>query len=82
VRVVKIQFLDYLGQFLGIKSSLLFYTFLLVFSLCAGILKQYKGAMNRVGRGLLYRPARLHSLAELVPWNLFLGSLKVEKFGL
>ncbi len=24
-----------------------------------------------------YRPARLHSLAELVPWNRFLVSLKV-----
>ncbi len=27
--------------------------------------------------GLSYRPSRLHSLAELVPWNSFLGSLKV-----
>jgi hypothetical protein len=44
---------------------------------CAGIFKQSKGARNRVGIGLSYRPARLHSLAELVPWNRFLGSLKV-----
>ncbi len=42
-----------------------------------GIFKQSMGARNRVGIGLPYRPARLHSLAELVPWNRFLGSLKV-----
>jgi hypothetical protein len=40
------------------------------------------GARNRVGIGLSYRPVRLQSLAELVPWNRFLGSLKVYKFGL
>jgi hypothetical protein len=34
------------------------------------------GARYRVGIGWSYRPARLHSLAELVPWNKFLGSLK------
>ncbi len=27
-------------------------------------------------------PARLHRLAESIPWNRFLGSLKVNKFGL
>jgi hypothetical protein len=43
----------------------------------AGIFKQSMGARNRVGIRLSYRPARLHSLAELVPWNRFLGSLKV-----
>jgi hypothetical protein len=32
--------------------------------------------------GLSYRPARLHSPVELVTWNRFLGSLKVQKFGL
>ncbi len=50
----------------------------------AGIFKQSMGARNRLGMGLSYRPARLqvHSLAELVPWNRFMGSLKVEKFGL
>jgi hypothetical protein len=37
------------------------------------------GAKNQVGIGLSYRPTRLHSLAELVPWNRFLGSLKVKK---
>jgi hypothetical protein len=48
------------------------------------IFKQCMEARNRVGIGLSYRPARLHSLAELVPWNRFLGSLKlkVKKFGL
>jgi hypothetical protein len=49
---------------------------------CAGIFKQSVGARNRVGIGLSYRPARLHSLAEIVPWNQFLGSLKVLKIGL
>jgi hypothetical protein len=39
-------------------------------------------ARNRVVISLSYRPARRHSLAELVPWNRFLGSLKVKKFGL
>jgi hypothetical protein len=37
------------------------------------------GARNRLGIGLSYRPARLHGLAELIPWNRFLGSLKVHK---
>jgi hypothetical protein len=40
------------------------------------------GARNRVGIGLPYRPDRLHSLAELVPRNRYLESLKVYKFGL
>ncbi len=31
------------------------------------------GARNRVGIRLSYRPARLHRLAELTPWNRFLG---------
>jgi hypothetical protein len=48
----------------------------------AGIFKQSMGARNRVGIGLSYQPARLHSVAELVSWNRFLSSLKVEKFGL
>ncbi len=49
---------------------------------CAGIFKQSMGARNQVGIELSYRPARLHRLAELVPWSRFLGSLKVKKFGL
>jgi hypothetical protein len=28
---------------------------------------------------LSYRPARLHRLAESIPWNRILGSLKVPK---
>jgi hypothetical protein len=40
----------------------------------AGIFKQSKGARNRVGIELSYRPARLHRLAELIPWNRFLDS--------
>ncbi len=35
---------------------------------CAGIVKQSIGARNRLG---------IHSLAELVPWKRFMGSLKV-----
>ncbi len=51
-------------------------------SSCAGIFKQSMEARNRVGIGLSYRPARLHRLAELIPWNRFRGSLKVKKFRL
>jgi hypothetical protein len=43
-----------------------------VFKLSMGL-----GARHRVGIGLSYRPARLHRLAELIPWNRFLGSLNV-----
>jgi hypothetical protein len=46
---------------------------------CAGILKQSMGAGNREGIGLLYRPAWLHWLAESIPWNRFLGSLRAKK---
>ncbi len=42
----------------------------------AGIFKQSMAARNRVGIGLSYWPAKLHRLAELIPWNR-LGSLKV-----
>jgi hypothetical protein len=31
---------------------------------------------------LSYRLARLHRLAESIPWNRFLGSLNINKFGL
>jgi hypothetical protein len=34
-------------------------------------------ARNRVEIGLSYRPAGLYRLAESIPWNRFLGSLKV-----
>ncbi len=43
----------------------------------AGIFKHSMGARNRVGIGLSYRPARLHRLAELIPWNRILGSINV-----
>jgi hypothetical protein len=52
-------------------------TYIEYYENCAGILKQSKGPRTQVGIGLSYRPARLHRLAELVPWNRFLGSLKV-----
>jgi hypothetical protein len=41
----------------------------------AGIFKKSMGARYRVGIGLSYRPAR--QLAELIPWNRFLGSINV-----
>ncbi len=47
-----------------------------------GIIKHSMGARNRLGTGLSYRPARLHRLVELIPWNRFLGALEVKKFGL
>jgi hypothetical protein len=46
---------------------------------CAGIFKQSMRARNRVRIGWSYWPAWLHSLAELVPWNRFLGYIKVKK---
>jgi hypothetical protein len=46
---------------------------------CAGIFTQSMGAKNRVGIWLSYRFARLRRLAELIPWNWFLGSLKSLK---
>ncbi len=44
--------------------------------------KQSMGARNRVGIGLSYPPARLPRLAEFIPWNQFLGSIVVYKYGL
>ncbi len=48
----------------------------------AGISKESMRDRNRGGIGLSYRPARLHRLAELMPWNRFRGSINVEKYGL
>ncbi len=50
----------------------------------AGIFKQSVGARNRVRNRVIVssRPARQPRLAELIPRNRFLGSLKVLKFGL
>ncbi len=47
-----------------------------------GILEQSMGDRNRQGRGFSYRPARLFRLAESIPLNRFLGSLKVLKYRL
>jgi hypothetical protein len=47
-----------------------------------GIFEQSMGARNQVGIGLSYRPARLHRLAEFIPWNRFLGSIQVLKYRL
>ncbi len=44
--------------------------------------EQSMGAIKRIGIGLSYRPARLLRLAESLPWNQFLGSLKVCKYRL
>jgi hypothetical protein len=52
------------------------------FQPCAGIFKHSMEPRNRVERGLLYRPARLHRLVKLIPWNRFLHSIKVLKFWL
>jgi hypothetical protein len=40
------------------------------------------GARNRVEIGLSYQPARLHRLAEFIPWNRFPGSINVSKYAL
>jgi hypothetical protein len=52
---------------------------MLLFLVSAGIFRQSMGARKQVGIGLLYQPARLHRLAEPIPWNRFLGSIKVRK---
>jgi hypothetical protein len=38
-------------------------------------------ARNRAGIGLTYWPAWLHRLSEFIPWNRFLGSINVLKYG-
>jgi hypothetical protein len=43
----------------------------------AGIFKKSMGAKNRGGIGLSYRPARLHRLAEFIPWNQFRGPINL-----
>ncbi len=48
----------------------------------AGIFKKSMGARHGVGIGLLYRPARLHRLAEFIPWNRFRGPIHVQKYQL
>jgi hypothetical protein len=46
--------------------------------LMLNVLESTMGARNRVGRGVLYQPARLHRLAESIALNRFLGSLKFK----
>jgi hypothetical protein len=46
-------------------------------TITVGIFEQFMGARNQVGIGFSYRPARLHRLAESIPWNRFLGSIEV-----
>jgi hypothetical protein len=43
----------------------------------AGIFKKSMGARNRGGIRLLYRTARLHRLAEFIPWNQFRGPINI-----
>ncbi len=43
----------------------------------AGIFKKSMGAKNRGGIGLSYRLARLHRLAEFIPWNQFRGPINI-----
>ncbi len=44
---------------------------------CLKIPAESRGARNRVGIELSYRPAQLHRLAGFIPWNRFLGSINV-----
>jgi hypothetical protein len=48
----------------------------------AGIFEQSMGARNQVGIGFSYLPARLHRLAESLPWNRFLGFIEVSEYRL
>ncbi len=43
----------------------------------ARIFKKPMGARNRGGTELSYRPARLHRLAEFIPWNQFRGPINI-----
>jgi hypothetical protein len=67
--IINLQFIKYLF-FVVIKLSVAYVA-------CAGIFKRCMGARNRVGIGSSFRPVRPHMLEELIPWNRFLGSLKV-----
>jgi hypothetical protein len=44
----------------------------------AGIFKKSMGARHRGGIGFSYRPARLHRLAEFIPWNQFRGPINLK----
>ncbi len=45
-----------------------------------GIDSQADGPVRQ--HSLTYQPARLHRPAESIPWNRFLGSLNIYKYGL
>jgi hypothetical protein len=64
------EVVDYLTTYENVPNPLLF-------SDKAEIFKQSLGARNQGVIGLSYRPARLHRLAEFIPWNRFLGSINV-----
>jgi hypothetical protein len=43
----------------------------------AGIFKKSMRARHRGGIGFSYRPARLHRLAEFIPWNQCRGPINI-----
>ncbi len=70
-----------LRQYIG--ADVLFPLILLaLWIFTAGIFKQSMVDRNREGKGLSYRPARLHRLAIFIPWNRFPGSINVQKYEL
>ncbi len=77
----ELHFLLFSHIFFGFTNLLkgqcheIFAAFLLSYR--AGIFKKSMGARNRGGIGLSYRPARLHRLAEFIPWNQFRGSINI-----
>jgi len=46
-------------------------------SFWAGIFKKSMGLRHRGGIGFSYRPARLHRLAEFIPWNQCRGPINI-----
>jgi hypothetical protein len=77
VTIVRYDVLEHSSKKTLSKKVISFFIIMFV----ARIFKQSLGARNPVGIGLSYRPARLHSLAEMIPWSRFLSSLNVSKFG-
>ncbi len=65
----KMEFIFALSSFLYLYGRPLMALYSVKQAVRAGIFKQSMGSRNRVGIGLSYRPARLHRLAEFVPWN-------------
>jgi hypothetical protein len=43
----------------------------------AVIFKKSMGARHRGGIGFSYMPARLHRLAEFIPWNRYRGPINI-----